>query len=70
MRTIYPEEILGSVELVDYVVVGKNVLAVEIKPKPDEEIKPLLMRVVDIDDNVVLGTEAPGVLQTRSAKVG
>ncbi len=56
MRTIYPEEILGSVELVDYVVVGKNVLAVEIKPKPDEEIKPLLMRVVDIDDNVVLGT--------------
>ena len=57
MRTIYPEEILGSIELADSLKSGTNVLAIKVSASIDQEIQPLLVRVVDIDNDVVFGTD-------------
>lgn len=54
---IRPDEILGSVELADYLKEGKNVLGIRIQASEENEIQPLLVRVVDIDDEIILSTD-------------
>ncbi len=50
---IRPEEILGSIELAEYLKPGKNVLGIKIQASQDKELQPLLVKVVDLDDEII-----------------
>lgn len=55
---IRPEEILGSIELAEYLKPGKNVLGIKIQASQEKELQPLLVKVVDLDDEIIWASDS------------